>query len=206
MGLQPLWEAGCRLAAARVLGAAVQLPQGPSFNSHSPGFTSYPPYATHPTPSPICRLRCWFLEPSNGSFNTSHVYMGQTDQGRFEYFSRVRSDVFFNISTVGQLAAEVQGPPDRPALVPCPALRCSPPPCSHCAVLPSGPVRLSQCALEFLMRTQRQPDILHCHDWSSADVAKYYWTEYHSYGLWKPKVVSHHSSPAVPYSCRCEWH
>ncbi len=47
-----------------------------------------------------------------------------------------------------------------------------------------------QCALEFLLRTGRQPDIVHCHDWSSADVAKYYWTEYHNYGLWKPHVVS----------------
>lgn len=41
-----------------------------------------------------------------------------------------------------------------------------------------------------MLRTGRQPDILHCHDWSTADVAKSYWTEYHHYGLWKPKVVS----------------
>jgi starch synthase len=46
-----------------------------------------------------------------------------------------------------------------------------------------------RAALEFLIRTQRQPDILHCHDWSSAEVAKAYWTEYHWYGLWKPKVI-----------------
>ncbi|KAI7836090.1 hypothetical protein COHA_010018 [Chlorella ohadii] len=46
-----------------------------------------------------------------------------------------------------------------------------------------------RAALEFLLRTGRQPDILHCHDWSTADVAKAYWTEYHQYGLWKPKVV-----------------
>ena len=51
------------------------------------------------------------------------------------------------------------------------------------------PMLCLQCALEFLLRTGRQPDILHCHDWSSADVAKYYWTEYHNYGLWKPNVV-----------------
>ena len=49
-----------------------------------------------------------------------------------------------------------------------------------------------QAALEFLLRSGRQPDILHCHDWSSADVARAYWTEYHSYGLWKPNVVSWH--------------
>lgn len=52
------------------------------------------------------------------------------------------------------------------------------------------PAHHAQAALEFLLRTGRQPDILHCHDWSTADVAKSYWTEYHHYGLWKPKVVS----------------
>ena len=44
-------------------------------------------------------------------------------------------------------------------------------------------------ALEFLTCTQRQPDILHCHDWSTAEVAGAYWGNYHHYGLWKPKVV-----------------
>ncbi len=29
-----------------------------------------------------------------------------------------------------------------------------------------------KAALEFLLRTNRQPDILHCHDWSTAHVAK----------------------------------
>ena len=47
-----------------------------------------------------------------------------------------------------------------------------------------------QAALEFLLRSGRQPDILHCHDWSSADVARAYWADYHHYGLWKPNVVS----------------
>jgi starch synthase len=47
----------------------------------------------------------------------------------------------------------------------------------------------SRAALEFLLRTQRQPDIIHCHDWSTAEVAKNYWTNYHIYGLWKPKVI-----------------
>ncbi len=55
--------------------------------------------------------------------------------------------------------------------------------------------RPAQAALEFLLRTGRQPDILHCHDWSTADVAKAYWTEYHQYGLWKPKVVSLAGAP-----------
>ena len=44
-------------------------------------------------------------------------------------------------------------------------------------------------ALEFLLQTNRQPDILHCHDWSTATVAASYWQNYHNYGLWKPKVV-----------------
>ena len=44
-------------------------------------------------------------------------------------------------------------------------------------------------ALEFLTRTARQPDILHCHDWSSAEVARSYWEHYHHNGLTKPKVA-----------------
>eukprot|EP00747_Dinoflagellata_sp_TGD_P118661 gnl/TRDRNA2_/TRDRNA2_172868_c6_seq16.p1 gnl/TRDRNA2_/TRDRNA2_172868_c6~~gnl/TRDRNA2_/TRDRNA2_172868_c6_seq16.p1 ORF type:complete len:848 (+),score=129.15 gnl/TRDRNA2_/TRDRNA2_172868_c6_seq16:20-2563(+) len=47
----------------------------------------------------------------------------------------------------------------------------------------------SKAALEFLLQSQRQPDILHCHDWSTAEVARAYWHDYHDYGLWKPKVV-----------------
>ena len=35
------------------------------------------------------RLRCFFLDPQNGTFNSNTVYLGQADQGRFEYFSRV---------------------------------------------------------------------------------------------------------------------
>jgi len=44
-------------------------------------------------------------------------------------------------------------------------------------------------ALEFLNRTARQPDILHCHDWSSAEVARAYWQHYHHNGMPKPKVA-----------------
>ncbi|EFN55259.1 hypothetical protein CHLNCDRAFT_134595 [Chlorella variabilis] len=47
----------------------------------------------------------------------------------------------------------------------------------------------SKAALEFLLRSGRQPDILHCHDWSSAEVARAYWQDYHQFGLWKPNVV-----------------
>ena len=36
-----------------------------------------------------CRLRVWFLDPQNGTFNSNTVYLGREDQGRFEYFSRV---------------------------------------------------------------------------------------------------------------------
>lgn len=32
-----------------------------------------------------------------------------------------------------------------------------------------------RAALEFLLQTGRQPDILHCHDWQTAHVAKAYW-------------------------------
>ncbi|GFH21717.1 uncharacterized protein HaLaN_19075 [Haematococcus lacustris] len=54
-------------------------------------------------------------------------------------------------------------------------------PQQQCAVMPA--------ALEFLLRTNRQPDILHCHDWSTAHVAKAFWEDYQPYGLWKPKVI-----------------
>eukprot|EP00775_Hariotina_reticulata_P004294 gene4294-4546_t len=46
-----------------------------------------------------------------------------------------------------------------------------------------------KAALEFLLKTGRQPDILHCHDWSTAHVAKSFWEDYQPYGLHKPKVV-----------------
>lgn len=45
-----------------------------------------------------------------------------------------------------------------------------------------------KAALEFLLKTGRQPDILHCHDWSTAHVAKAFWEDYQPYGLYKPKV------------------
>lgn len=47
-----------------------------------------------------------------------------------------------------------------------------------------------KAALEFLLKTGRQPDILHCHDWSTAHVAKSFWEDYQPYGLYKPKVRS----------------
>jgi len=78
-------------------------------------------------------LRCFFIEPRNGFFNTQTVYGRYDDEVRFDFFCKA--------------------------------------------------------ALEFLLRTNRQPDILHCHDWSTAHVAKSYWEDYHPYGLWKPKVV-----------------
>ena len=46
----------------------------------------------------------------------------------------------------------------------------------------------SKAALEFLLQTQRQPDILHCHDWQTASVAKSFWDDYQPYGLWNPRV------------------
>ena len=47
----------------------------------------------------------------------------------------------------------------------------------------------SKAALEFLLRTSRQPDIIHCHDWSTATVARAYWEDYHNNGLYNPSVV-----------------
>lgn len=46
-----------------------------------------------------------------------------------------------------------------------------------------------KAALEFLLQTKRQPDVLHCHDWSTAEVARAFWEDYQPYGLSKPNVV-----------------
>jgi starch synthase len=48
-----------------------------------------------------------------------------------------------------------------------------------------------QAALEFLLQSYRQPDIIHTHDWPTAMAAKFFWEDYHSFGLWKPKVLHH---------------
>ncbi|KAJ3693583.1 hypothetical protein LUZ60_009063 [Juncus effusus] len=44
-------------------------------------------------------------------------------------------------------------------------------------------------ALEFLLQTGSQPDILHCHDWSSAPVAWLFKEHYMHYGLSNAKVI-----------------
>lgn len=46
-----------------------------------------------------------------------------------------------------------------------------------------------KAALEFLLQSYRQPDIIHTHDWPTAMAAKFFWEDYHSFGLWKPKVI-----------------
>jgi len=46
-----------------------------------------------------------------------------------------------------------------------------------------------KAALEFMLSTARQPDIIHCHDWSTAMAAKFLWEDYHNAGLWKPRVA-----------------
>eukprot|EP00963_Diacronema_lutheri_P011104 scaffold1318_cov362-Pavlova_lutheri.AAC.18 len=47
----------------------------------------------------------------------------------------------------------------------------------------------SRSSLEFLLQSGRQPDIIHCHDWSTAPVAKVYWDNYHHFGLERPKIA-----------------
>lgn len=44
-------------------------------------------------------------------------------------------------------------------------------------------------ALEFLLQSGRHPDIIHCHDWSSAPVAWLYQESYKQYGLSNARVV-----------------
>ena len=43
-------------------------------------------------------------------------------------------------------------------------------------------------ALEFLASTARNPDIIHCHDWSTAPVAPIYWNHFNAGGLNNPRI------------------
>ena len=47
----------------------------------------------------------------------------------------------------------------------------------------------SRAALEWMLQSGRQPDIIHCHDWQTAPVAKCYWEDYHNYGLSNPRII-----------------
>jgi starch synthase len=47
----------------------------------------------------------------------------------------------------------------------------------------------SKAALEWLLQSKRQPDIIHCHDWQTAPCAKAFWEDYQPYGLSNPRVV-----------------
>lgn len=83
------------------------------------------------------------------------------------------------------MAAEVHLPPDaRPAAI-----------CILYEFLLSGCSRgpgwgwRAQAALEFMLQTQRQPDIIHAHDWSTALTTKFFWESYVHNGLWKPRCI-----------------
>jgi starch synthase len=47
----------------------------------------------------------------------------------------------------------------------------------------------SKAALEWMLQSNRQPDIIHCHDWQTAPVARSYWEDYHKFGLSNPRIV-----------------
>jgi len=47
----------------------------------------------------------------------------------------------------------------------------------------------SKAALEWMLQSKRNPDIIHCHDWQTAPCAKAYWEDYNPYGLDNPRVV-----------------
>eukprot|EP00959_Pyramimonas_sp_CCMP1952_P089724 1877404-Pyramimonas_sp.AAC.1 len=40
-----------------------------------------------------------------------------------------------------------------------------------------------------MLQSHRQPDIIHCHDWSTAMATKFFWADYQHNGLWKPRCV-----------------
>ena len=48
---------------------------------------------------------------------------------------------------------------------------------------------LCRGALEYLKVTDRQPDVLHVHEWQAAAAAMLYWEVYTGAGLWKPRVM-----------------
>jgi starch synthase len=47
----------------------------------------------------------------------------------------------------------------------------------------------SRAALEWMLQSKRNPDIIHCHDWQTAPCAKSYWEDYNAYGLDNPRIV-----------------
>lgn len=65
-----------------------------------------------------------------------------------------------------------------------------------------------KAALEFLLVSGRKPDILHCHDWSSAEISKSYWTEWWHHGLKSAKVVFtiHNMEYGKPKIGDAVWH
>ena len=125
-------------------------------------------------------LRCFFIEPANGFFAVDAVYGRSDDATRFDFFSKVatvsslpfpahpyaadvahlcraqmnlhaRLIIFLSVGDVCWISCV------RRQLV---------------AVAQGAAV---QAALEFLLQTGRQPDVLHCHDWSTASLAQSYW-------------------------------
>jgi len=47
----------------------------------------------------------------------------------------------------------------------------------------------SKAALEWMLQSKRNPDIIHCHDWSTGPTAKSFWEDYQPYGLNNPRMV-----------------
>lgn len=59
----------------------------------------------------------------------------------------------------------------------------------------------SRTALEFLVKRQINPDIIHIHDWQTSAVAPLYQDMYRALGLTKPKIVS--TIHNIEYQGRC---
>ncbi|KAK3279313.1 hypothetical protein CYMTET_12794, partial [Cymbomonas tetramitiformis] len=47
----------------------------------------------------------------------------------------------------------------------------------------------SRAALEYMLKSGRQPDIIHTHDWHTAATGMLYWDVYNPMGLWRPQLV-----------------
>jgi glycogen synthase len=47
----------------------------------------------------------------------------------------------------------------------------------------------SHAALEWMLQSGRQPDVIHCHDWQTAPVARLYWESYRHFGMPSTRIV-----------------
>lgn len=55
--------------------------------------------------------------------------------------------------------------------------------------LETPPGCLSRASLEFLKQTNRQPHVIHLHEWQTSACAMLYWDLFHTNGIPKPRIM-----------------